>query len=126
MCHTCQRGLRAKYVPASHFYVPINVLTCQCAKRGVSFSIRRANVPTCSIFFHFACQKVCQCFNYFSEELYFFICRGDPEILKRGGTLCVDHHGWPAKKSLVFRWSKKAEITLETISFWQNISISSQ
>ena len=25
---------------------------------------------------------------------------------------------------LYFRWSKKAEITLETISFWQNISIS--
>ena len=23
-----------------------------------------------------------------------------------------------------FRWSKKAEITLETIGFWQNISIS--
>ena len=32
--------------------------------------------------------------------------------------------GWPAKKILGFTWSKKAEITLETISFWQNISIS--
>ena len=36
----------------------------------------------------------------------------------------VCHHGWPAKKTLGFRWSKKAEITLETTSFWQNISIS--
>ena len=47
----------------------------------------------------------------------------DPEILKKGA-LYVDHHGWPAKKILDFRWSKKAEVTLETISFWQNISIS--
>ena len=28
------------------------------------------------------------------------------------------------KKKLGFRWSKKVKITLETISFWQNISIS--
>ena len=28
------------------------------------------------------------------------------------------------KKILGFRWSKKAEATLETIRFWQNISIS--
>ena len=28
------------------------------------------------------------------------------------------------KTNLGFRWSKKAKITLETISFWQNISIS--
>ena len=42
----------------------------------------------------------------------------DPESLKRGA-LYVGHHGWPAKKSLGFRWSKKAEITLETISFVQ-------
>ena len=28
------------------------------------------------------------------------------------------------RKKLGFRWSKKTEITLETISFWQNISIS--
>ena len=38
-------------------------------------------------------------------------------------TLYVVHHGWPAKKKLDFRWSKKAEITLETISFWQNVYI---
>ena len=39
------------------------------------------------------------------------------------GVLCVGHHGWPVKKILDFRWSKKAEVTLETITFWQNISI---
>ena len=38
--------------------------------------------------------------------------------------LYVSHHGWPAKKILGFRWSKKAKITLETIGFWQNISVS--
>ena len=47
----------------------------------------------------------------------------DPEILKRGA-LYVSHHGWPTKKVLGFRWPKKAKITLETISFWQNIYIS--
>ena len=40
------------------------------------------------------------------------------------GALYAGHHGWPAKKFLGFRWSKKAEVTLETLSFWQNISIS--
>ena len=49
---------------------------------------------------------------------------GFRDFEKGGGALCVGHHGWPAKKVLDFRWSKKAEITLETISFWQNISIS--
>ena len=38
------------------------------------------------------------------------------------GALYVGHHGWPAKKILGFKCSKKAEITLETKSFWQNIS----
>ena len=38
--------------------------------------------------------------------------------------LYVSHHGWATKKILGFRWSKKANITLETLSFWQNISIS--
>ena len=51
------------------------------------------------------------------------IAGADPEILKRGA-LSVGHHGWLAKKSLGFRWSKKAEITLETIGFSQNIYIS--
>ena len=42
----------------------------------------------------------------------------------RRGTLYVGQHGWLAKKNLVLKWFKKAEITLETISVWQNISIS--
>ena len=42
----------------------------------------------------------------------------------KGVALYVGHHGWPAKKIVGFRWPKKSEITLETISFWQNISIS--
>ena len=46
------------------------------------------------------------------------------EIFKRGGGHPMSsHHGWPTKKILGIRWSKKAEVTLETISFWQNISI---
>ena len=40
----------------------------------------------------------------------------DPEILKGEG-LKVGHHGWLTKKILGFRWSKKARIMLETISF---------
>ena len=47
----------------------------------------------------------------------------DPEILKRGA-LYVGHHDWSTKKILVFKWSIKAKIMLETISFWRNISIS--
>ena len=48
----------------------------------------------------------------------------DPEILKRGGAFYVGHHGWTTKKILGLRWFEKAKITLETISFWRNISIS--
>ena len=40
----------------------------------------------------------------------------DPEILKRG-VLYVGHHGWPTKKILGFKWSKKAKIMLETKAF---------
>ena len=29
----------------------------------------------------------------------------------------VGHHGWPTKKILGFKWSTKAKITLETLSF---------
>ena len=46
----------------------------------------------------------------------------DPEIWK-GVALSVGNHGWPTKKTLGFRWSKKAKITWETISFWHNIYI---
>ena len=35
----------------------------------------------------------------------------------KGGMLYVGHHGWPARKILGFRWSKKAEIALETKAF---------
>ena len=54
---------------------------------------------------------------------YWVICRGGARDLEKGA-LYVGHHGWPAEKVLGFRWSKKAKITYETISFWQNISIS--
>ena len=53
------------------------------------------------------------------------VSESDREILKRGeGLLKVGHHGWLSKKILGFRWSKKAKITLETMSFSRNISIS--
>ena len=42
----------------------------------------------------------------------------------KGVALCVGHHhGWPTKKILSLRWSKKAKITLETTRFSENISI---
>ena len=50
--------------------------------------------------------------------------QGRIQRFRKGLALCVGHHGWLTKKILVFRWSKKAKITLETIGFWQNISIS--
>ena len=37
--------------------------------------------------------------------------------------LYVGHHGWPTKKILCFWWSKKTKTTLQTIRFWQSISI---
>ena len=51
-------------------------------------------------------------------------CQGRIQRFWKGGALYVNHHGWPAKKMLGFRWFKKAKITLETISFGQIISIS--
>ena len=51
-----------------------------------------------------------------SKTLKIFKAGADPEILKRGA-LYVGHHGWPTKKILGFRWSKKAKITLETKAF---------
>ena len=45
----------------------------------------------------------------------------------KGVALYVGHHGWSTKKSLGFRWSKKAKITLETKSlakyFYQHFQI---
>ena len=52
-----------------------------------------------------------------------YIPGADPEIWKKV-VLYVGHHGWPTKKILSFRWSKKSKITLEIISFGRNISIS--
>ena len=40
----------------------------------------------------------------------------DPEILKKEA-LYASHHGWLTKKKLFFRWSKKAKITSEAVSF---------
>ena len=48
----------------------------------------------------------------------------NPEIFKRGEALYAGHRGWPVMNILGFRWSKKTEETLETISFWRNIYIS--
>ena len=44
--------------------------------------------------------------------------RGGSRDFEKGGTLYIGHHAWPAKKKLGFRWSKMAEITLETISVY--------
>ena len=47
----------------------------------------------------------------------------EAEILKKEGALC--RLLWMAGGNILgFRWSKKFRIMLETISFWQNISIS--
>ena len=46
----------------------------------------------------------------------------DPE--KGGGGALYVGPGWPARKILGFRLSKKAEITSETIGFLHKISIS--
>ena len=40
---------------------------------------------------------------------------------KGGGSLYVGHHGWPTKKLLGFRWSKKVKITLETKAFGETL-----
>ena len=70
-----------------------------------------------------------QCMVYWINFQNIYFSGVDPEIFKRGergwgGALYVSHHGVPAKKNIDFRWSKKGKTTLETISFWQNISIS--
>ena len=47
----------------------------------------------------------------------------DSENLKRSGALCQPP--WLTnEENFSSRWSIKAKVTLETISFWQNISIS--
>ena len=44
---------------------------------------------------------------------------GGSKDFENGGAL-----SGPTKKILCFRWSKKAKITLEATTFWQNIFIS--
>ena len=46
------------------------------------------------------------------------------DFKKEGCVLHVGHYGWWVKKISGFTWSKKAEITLETTSFWQSVSVS--
>ena len=50
--------------------------------------------------------------------------QGRIQRFSKGVALYVGHYGWLMKKILGFRWSKKAKLTIETKSFWQNISIS--
>ena len=64
-----------------------------------------------------------------SLTVYYIVCfrhltELDPEILISEGRSNVGYHAWPTKKILDFRWSEKAKITLETISFWRIISTS--
>ena len=58
--------------------------------------------------------------------LYFSIIKIQGRILRfwKGVALYIGHYDWSTKKILGFSWSKKAKIMLETISFWQNISVS--
>ena len=42
--------------------------------------------------------------------------RGESRNFEKGRRF-VDHHHWPMKKSLGFRWSKTTKITSETIGF---------
>ena len=54
---------------------------------------------------------------------YSLRCRGGSRYFWKGGALY--RPPWLAEEeNLGFRWFKKARIKLETISFWQNISIS--
>ena len=58
---------------------------------------------------------------YISSLILFIFSQLIQERIQRflkEGVLYVRHHSWPAKKIFSFRWSKRAEITLETISFW--------
>ena len=67
----------------------------------------------------FSEKKINEIFKEKSIKLY----QGRIQGFWKGVALYVDHHGWPGKK-LDFRWFKKAEIMLETISFGQKIPIS--
>ena len=47
-----------------------------------------------------------------SVEIVLAWLRGRSRDFEKEGALYVGHHGWPIKKILGFRWSKKAKITL--------------
>ena len=63
-------------------------------------------------------------YSRWSQNICLRILQGRIQRFWKMGSLYAGHHCWPAKKILGFSWSKKADITLETIGFWQNISIS--
>ena len=68
----CQRGLRAKSVPGSHFYVPTCQKTCQRAIRLANVSTWHANVPNDVPIFQLClptCQRACQLFKHSYYEL---------------------------------------------------------
>ena len=55
---------------------------------------------------------------------FFDLWQGWVQRFWKRGALYVSHHALPTQKIIGLRWPKKAKITLETITFWQNISIS--
>ena len=57
------------------------------------------------------------------DGCFYKMYRGGSREFKNGGALYVGQHCWLAKKSLGFRWSKKAEITLENIYFYQYFQV---
>ena len=69
-CHTCQKRANFSFLRAN---VPINVPTCQHGKGVPIFQLGVLMCRKACPFFNFACQTVCQVFNYFSKELCFFI-----------------------------------------------------
>ena len=64
-------------------------------------------------------------FNIFINDLLLSIENAELHNFADDNTISCTEKSWLAgEKNLDFRWSKKAKITLETISFWQNVSIS--
>ena len=117
--------------------IQLGGLTCQ---RRANFSFWRANEPKGVLNFqtfllrnakgNFYTLLLYKKFYIILDNIVIHICiyivhkQGWINRFLKGEALYVGNHGWPEKKTLVFKWFKKAEVTLETISFWQNISIS--
>ena len=55
---------------------------------------------------------------------FFWDSQGRIQRFLKGKTLYIGHNGWSEKKILYFRWSKEAEITLETIKVFGKIFLS--